>query len=226
MSGKLSHEEWVRAEGRRAANRLRDQWKKNPWLPGSTIDLGEREWAFRQESGLDRRSDPMPPAVLDWLRWRYRRLQIDRERDREWLQVLQRDLPDRLLAAGPAPMDATARQEQERATNVLQWTIEPTAHFSKRSGLDRPCVPKPDKPFSLRGPGRPRKHPRPDLPPDQQQEIGLFVYQHRAVLGPMFERCREDEQATIIGALRAFVADPSNRGVRDRWMRCVAAYGG
>lgn len=223
FAGRLSHEQWTRAEAKRAANRLRDRWKKDPWMPGCTIELGEREWTFRQESGLAHCPDPMPPAVLDWLRWKYRRLQIDRKCDQEWLRVLREELPKRLSKVGPANMEAMKLQEQERAAAVMKWHVVPPEQFSKRSALDRPSTPAPPKPRSLRGPGRPKRQAEPH--PDQRQEIALFVHRHREVLGPMFERCREDEQTTIIEALRAFVADPNNRGVRDRWMRAVMAFG-
>ncbi len=46
-TGKISAEEWNRAEARRAANRLGRQWKKDPWVPGSTIDLGAHEGPFQ-----------------------------------------------------------------------------------------------------------------------------------------------------------------------------------
>jgi hypothetical protein len=223
LSGKLSHEDWTRAEARREANRLRERWKKDPWVPGSTIDLGEHERTFQQESGLvaPGRANPVPPAVLDWLRWRFRRLRIDRQRDREWLRVLHEELPQRLLAARPAPVDATVRQGQERAAAAMKWRAAPPEQSSKRFGLDRPSAPASVKPRSLRGPGRPRKNPLPDAAADEQQELALFVHQYRDVLAPMFERCRTDEQAAIIEALRAFVADPNDRAARDRWMRVV-----
>lgn len=227
LSGKLSHADWARAEAKREANRLRERWKKDQWGPGATIDLGEHEWIFQQESGLAARSgaSPVPPAVLDWLRWRFRRLQIDRKQDRAWLQVLREELPKRLLAAGPATADAIVRQEQERASAVMKWQVADAEPFSKRARLDPPKAPVKVKPRSLRGPGRPRTRPAPDMDPDQQAETGMFVFQHREILARMFERCRADEQAMIIEALRTFVVNPNDRAVRERWVRIVSALG-
>ena len=69
--------------------------EEEPWRPGQTIDLGAFEERFLIESGSARLGAAVrvPPAVLDWLRWRYRRLKIDRKRDEEWLRVLREDYP-------------------------------------------------------------------------------------------------------------------------------------
>ena len=47
-----------RGELQQAAGQL----EKNAWLPGSTIDLGEHEWAFQLESGLEFAQYHGPPA--------------------------------------------------------------------------------------------------------------------------------------------------------------------
>ena len=76
QSGKLSPANWHRHEAKRAANRLHDKWKKDPWLPGWTIDLGQAEGEMTdslRDFGVD--GDRLAPAVVDWLRWRYRRTQ-------------------------------------------------------------------------------------------------------------------------------------------------------
>ena len=84
-AGRMSFTDWHRAEARRAANRLQYQWKRDPWLPGSTIALtAADEDALRadmQATGLGLPYlDAMPPAVADWLRWRWRRLRVDQDR--------------------------------------------------------------------------------------------------------------------------------------------------
>ena len=47
VKGQISPEVWFKAEAKRATNRLRERWKKDPWYPGSTIDLGDEEDKFR-----------------------------------------------------------------------------------------------------------------------------------------------------------------------------------
>lgn len=64
-AGKISYAEFARSEAKRGANRLRDQWKKDPWVPGSTIDLGEHEMAFQGELQHWNGSCLLAPAILD-----------------------------------------------------------------------------------------------------------------------------------------------------------------
>src|SRR4051794_33000312 len=44
-AGHLDPAVFAKAERRRAVNRLKYLWKKNPWVPGATIDLGIHEKA-------------------------------------------------------------------------------------------------------------------------------------------------------------------------------------
>lgn len=102
-SGGISAEEWNRAEARRAANRLGDKWKNNPWVLGSTIDLAEHELAFRNAlGGIEVQN--LAPAVADWLRWRFRRTQIDSCNETAWVKALTIDLPVRNAKAGEPPI--------------------------------------------------------------------------------------------------------------------------
>jgi hypothetical protein len=97
-------EQAARAARRFAANRMRRLWRRDPWVPGSTIDLGEAEDAMR--SALRAAGQPLrliPPMVLDWLRWRWRRAFLDgRQEPRIWGAALRRT-PERMSAAGPPP---------------------------------------------------------------------------------------------------------------------------
>lgn len=223
LYGKLSHAEWMYAESKRERNRLRDRWKKNQWLPGSTIDLGLHESRFEEATRAVARSfaNPTPPAVLDWLRWRYQRLQIDRKRDDDWTSVLQNELPKRLLAAGPPPAIYERQENQGPVSAVVLGSDKVSGPFSKRSQLDRPKAAALIKPKSLRGRGRPKCRTEPSF--DEQQETAHFVMTYRDTLVPLFEICMADEQRDIIEALRAFVADPNDRTARERWMRVALA---
>ncbi len=128
----MSAEEWNRAEARRAANRLGDQWKKKPWLPGSTIDLGAHESAFRDALGAVG-VDTLPPAVADWLRWCYRRMQIDRQNEEAWHKALTQDLPRRVADAGPRPTDVRGRDSKPDVAPRM-WAVgaEQEADASRR----------------------------------------------------------------------------------------------
>lgn len=218
-AGKLSVEDWNRAEGKRALNRLRERWKKDPWAAGSTIDLGEHEVAFLDESGLAVRLkvEPMPPAVLDWLRWRYRRLKVDRKRDQEWTRVLREQLPARLSVAGPAPEFARS----VAVGPVPLWTVEDACAMPKRSLPDVNRVPA-VRALSFRGRGRPRKPPA-DMTEEEETALALFVSQHRDTLRPMFERSPSAQHRHIVETLRAFIADPNDLGACNAWTRLVMA---
>lgn len=102
-SGRVTPEVFARAEARRARNRLLDAWKRNPSLPGATIALGEDEGRFQDalavfgvQSGTDL------PAVMDWLRWRFRRHMIDHADVGAWTRAVRDGLPGRRSAAGEA----------------------------------------------------------------------------------------------------------------------------
>ena len=138
LSGNLSHEDWTRAEAKRAANRLRDQWKKNPWLEGRTIDLGEHEQAFSASVRLHRvKLDDLPPAVVDWLRWKFRRFQVDRSDDSKWADVLQVQLPERLRKIGPGPRTRTG-ETRGMDPDQLPGATAPGPAFASRP--PRPAI--------------------------------------------------------------------------------------
>lgn len=216
QAGRLSHEDWSRAEAKRAANRLHYQWKKDPWMPGTTIDLGDSEHAFRVETGLGSHSlHAVPPAVLDFLRWKYRRLQIDRKRDTEWMRVLRDDLPRRLNAAGPCPAGVVLRHEQQAASVEALWRGDKPSAASKRITLDQPKAPK-------RAKLRPMLRKAKVRQDSDDASLATFLYTYREALAPHFERCRSaDEQMAVVGALQAYVADPNDRAARDRWFHTI-----
>lgn len=244
LSGKISHTEWSKAEARRAANRLGWAWKKNPWVPGTTIDLGPAEHDLRADllrRGLDVAT--LAPAVADWLRWRYRRTQIDRQDERGWLRTLVEVLPGRITKAGPRPdampadvgadvvagaevaytaEPSNAAQPRTRApVKVRTWTPdgESSARTSKRLRDDTPRAPK-----VIRGKGYGRRgRPRTQPPKEEEMDDLMAAYRaHRVTVAPMLERCRsEGEQLAVLRALRDFMADPSDAGARDRWCTYV-----
>ncbi len=102
-TGKTTPEEFARAEARRGRNRLLDGWKRNPSLPGSTIDLGHWMAQFVDAtSALGVDMDGMLPAVRNWLAWRFKRTQIDRSNDAGWVQAVRGALPVKIADADRA----------------------------------------------------------------------------------------------------------------------------
>lgn len=102
-SGRVTPEVFARAEARRARNRLLDAWKRNPSVPGATIDLGADEGGFQDSlAALGVQPCTDLPAVMDWLRWRYRRCMIDRADAGAWAGAVQDGLRKRVAAAGLA----------------------------------------------------------------------------------------------------------------------------
>lgn len=212
--GRITFEAFIRAEARRAVNRLRWDWKKNSWHPGQTIDLGVYEERFRSESGIARlgASARVPPAVLDWLRWRYRRLQIDRKRNEEWLRVLREDYPRRVREAGPppAPEDTPA---PTTAPSPL-WRAERVSVTSKRQRLDAPRVVSEPEPRQLQEREMPESL--------DESALALFVAEHRDVLAPLLGKCRSwSEQRTVILALHEYLGAPEDEGAGARWRDAV-----
>jgi hypothetical protein len=103
QTGRVSPDEWARAEARRARNAVTYAWKRDPRLPGRTIDLGPGEDAFRadaQAQGVD--ADALFPALADWLRWSWRRYIKDRPDDARWEKVVRQELPRCQAAADEA----------------------------------------------------------------------------------------------------------------------------
>lgn len=101
--GSVTAEEWARAEARRARNALTWAWRKDPHLPGHTIDLGPDEAAFVASAaalGVD--VGGLYPAQRDWLRWRWRRHQKDRPDAARWAKAVREELPRQRAAADEA----------------------------------------------------------------------------------------------------------------------------
>ena len=101
--GSVTADEWARAEAKRARNALTWAWRKDPRLPGRTIDLGPDEASFvasAADMGVD--VDALYPALADWLRWRWRRHQKDRPNDGLWIRAVRTELPRQRAAADAA----------------------------------------------------------------------------------------------------------------------------
>lgn len=213
-AGRLSLEEFEKRERRRLANKLHTAWKRDPWLPGSTLDLGEHEAAFRAQTGLARYDGAVPPAVLDWLRWRYRRLQIDRRRDEEWARVVREDYPRRVREAGrPVSYDTESAASAAEQPAPL-WRIERAVQSSKRQRLDIPRTTLEQRPRKLRA----------SMLPVRQNETALaaVVARHSETLAPLLSKCIDEaEERALIVRLYNYLTDPSNYEAGARWREAV-----
>lgn len=220
-AGSISAAEWNRAEARRAANRLGDKWKKDPWLPGSTIDLAEHEPAFRAAlGGLD--VDGLPSAVADWLRWRYRRTQIDTQNDTAWMKARTQDLPSRVAKAGQRPSERPQKATRPgTAPKVWTATDGPQEGCSRRSLPDHPKAPKVVRGKGYARPGRPRTQP---ADADELEELMRVFRENVAVLAPIMSRTQgEAKQLAVLRTLRDCLARPGDVAACQRWMAVVEA---
>ncbi|MBO9398233.1 hypothetical protein J7400_16260 [Shimia sp. R9_2] len=220
-AGQVSAEEWNRAEARRTANRLGHAWKKNPWQPGSTIDLGEHEAMFVEAlGGIDVAS--LAPAVADWLRWRYQRLQIDTRNDAAWMDVRLNKLPARVeRAAQYSEAVVGGAGERHRSRAVWQPSRGASGASARRSLPDRPRIPKPTRRGVVALAGRPRVQP---VSADEQQELMDLYRDHVSVLRPIMGlTVGEARQWAVLRTLRAHLNAPQDAGAHQRWLALVQA---
>ncbi len=218
-AGSVSAEEWNRAEARRAANRLGDQWKKKPWLPGSTIDLGAHESAFRDALGAVG-VDTLPPAVADWLRWCYRRMQIDRQNEEAWHKALTQDLPRRVADAGPRPTDVRGCDSKPDVAPRM-WAVgaEQEAGASRRVLPDRPKAPKVQRGKGYGRPGRPRTQPTGE---NEQAELSRVYRENAAVLEPIMAAVQDEaKQLAVLRTLQDYLTRPADAEACKRWLALV-----
>ncbi len=221
-SGRISAAEWNRAEARRAANRLGDQWKKKPWKPGSTIDLGAHESAFLDALGGVEVS-ALPAAVADWLRWRYRRTQIDRQDSSAWYKALTQDMQGRVDRAGPRPAEGAGRKAKP-GTAPRTWVVDADAD---RAGGSRRYLPNaPRAPKVVRGkgyacPGRPRTQPASE---DEYDGLMRVYRENAAVLEPIMDGVRDEaKQLAVLRTLRDYLACPADVEACKRWLELIGA---
>jgi len=210
----MSSEAFARVEARRMANAVRNAWRRDPWTPGRTIDLGEHEQRFLTESGLACQSAPVPPAVLDWLRWRYRRLQLDHRRDGEWARVVNEEYPRRVRDAGPPP---AGHDPSAGAVDKSVWTVRTPATGSKRLRSDPMRVSSPE-------PAARAMMPTPfDSIDVSEADLARVAYEHRDILGPLLRLCHGmSEQRLVIRELAIYLHRPTDLAAVRSWASLVS----
>lgn len=185
--GSVSPEEWARAEAKRARNALTWAWRKDPRLPGRTIDLGPDEAAFAASAAaLAVDVDALYPAVADWLRWRWRRHQKDRPNTAQWVKAVREELPRQRAAADEAvawislgitdkrTLEARAAKVAMRAGDVdtaraVVDALRATSSAAVDADLDKcgakpagPLTPLPARPWTARPAADGWKRRKPD----------------------------------------------------------------
>ncbi len=210
----MSSEAFARMEARRTLNALRNAWRRDPWMLGRTIDLGEHEARFLTESGLACQFAPVAPAVLDWLRWRYRRLQVDHRRDGEWARVVSEEYPRRVRDAGPPP---AGHDPSAGALDRSVWTARTPATGSKRLRSDPTRVLSPE----------PAAHTVKPSPFDDievsESRLAQVAYEHRDILGPLLGLCHGmSEQRLVIRELAIYLHSPTDLAAMRRWTSLVS----
>lgn len=220
-AGRISPAQWAAAERRRARNRLNVAWRRDPWLPGQTIDLGDAEADMRADLAtrlppID--PDGLAPRVADWLRWRWQRGRIDRQDMAGWFKALGTDLPQRVAAAGPRP----AENAHFASACGPVWISDARqgGGLSRRKRPDRPKAPPLE-----RDPDR-ISAARTQLPEaDEGDELVAVWHAHRATLAPLLGTCaNEGQRLHVLRALRDFLADPQDRGAIRMWQDVVMRF--
>src|SRR5205085_6563580 len=119
-------------------------WRSDPWIDGNTIDLGDHEAPFQVAVG--RQIDRQPPALVDWLRWQFKRWQLDDQNAGRWWQTLHHRLPEKVAhyATFTAP-DSTGSSRRtigaieadpiEAQLNELIWQNSHELSWIWQSGL-------------------------------------------------------------------------------------------
>lgn len=194
-TGSVSVAEFARAEEQRARNALAVRWRKDPRLPGCTIDLGPDEWDFREAAsrrGVD--VDALYPAVADWLRWKWKRYQKDRNDPAQWMRVCRETLPRKIEAAEAAAfwadlggydrrtrqgreLDQVLRHKGREAAQALVKSWRAAGNDTPRQSTSPPLGTLSVNPWreNASGEGSKRLVPDPKRPPAEQIPTPLPV---------------------------------------------------
>lgn len=247
QQGKMAWSDFARFEARRATNRLRTAWKKNPWAPGRTIDLGEHESRFQQEIGSPAaKGRPLPPAVVDWLRWRFRRTLIDRENLDGWRAALT-ELPTRVRDAGPQPAyvppegyavaapvvagnsdgdsDGGLGRGPGATTQVQVWSVDRGPVSYKRAKLDRAKMTERN---DVTIPGALFVAPQDETPEQEMEILGRLMAEggYGPTVNRLFQQTDSfEQQMAILRALRGIVERPEDSAARERWLAVQRSLG-
>jgi hypothetical protein len=204
-AGRLDPVVFERAERRRAANRLRRAWKTDSWTHGATIDLGLHEEAFRMALGVwGLKLNMVPPAVLDWARWRFRRTHLDRRNPAAWGEVLDA-LPMKIAAAGTPGDKELPAQAVIVPVHISAEKLSPWSRRRRAEAIDQGQTTPP----TLRA-GRRRSLLQ------EADALSDFLAQHRHDLIPVLTLCQTDEERLRVAAAYRDLVVPSGHPTAAR----------
>jgi hypothetical protein len=216
--GKLTPQQMRNYAARRARNRLNAIWRRDPWVPGQTIDLGEHEADFRLElaySGCD--ISELAPALADKARWKWRRFRLDGQSADKWHEFVSRDLPQQITKAGPRPADYDARLP---AVNIEPVKAAPAGPSSRRRNSDRPRRQKPAGISAKRQRGRPRKALSLQL---DEQTTAQLIAQNAELRTALAMSKSDDEARKTIAAFHGLLLAPGDAVAAIEWQRRLIA---
>jgi hypothetical protein len=197
-----------RSPERLAANRQRGLWRADPWAPGATIALSQHE-ELALEAELTRHghaASSLPPAVLDALRWKWRRAFMDgRDTLGIWRDALAA-LPKKLAAAGPRPANVRAAS----ACGLAPYVAAQPPVYSKRRRQNAGLVLRRFEDTDAAQPGSARKSM---LQAPQAARAAQALETHAAALSPILAGFPDE------GARRglALAYDRLQSGQSDWW---------
>lgn len=224
-AGTLDPAVWHNYERKRAVNRIRSAWRRDPWTPGQTLDLGSEEDGIRAALsvfGIDWAS--ISPAALDAARWRYRRTHIDRRKPDDWQGFILGNLRDRIDAEGPPPLWHVPGAATPAAT-ASTFKCEPLPPTSKRRKLDFPKPRLPDRAKTIHPDHVSKRVMRAiSRDPDEVSKLEQIFVEHWPGLRPIAERLGIDfdDQQGLLRLTRAF-AETFLVGDHSGWVRALTA---
>ena len=251
-TGTVAPEVFAHSEAKRARNALVHRWRKDPRVPGRTVDLGADEAAFAEAArGLGVDLGALYPALADWLRWRWLRHQRDRNDAGRWVRAVQHDLPRRSAVAATAVQWAElgGHDKRTRVGRALKAALTAGTQNGYDVAPAKPSValtPLPVRPWKphaqaegwkRRLPDRvtakpapsqiPRSIGRPRALPDRSEELADLAAILRGAepqVRAMFDRIAgQGDGLRFLRDLADYARAPDNAGARARWMVWVFA---
>ena len=229
-AGRITPEQWARAEAQRTRNRVcnrrryRDGWLK----PGLTLAFAAPlEAAFQDAARAvlgGRGWDGLPDATRDRLRWAWRRYQLDRDKPDAW-QAKARAALIELAARGPVP--AGIEHDDGRGAHLIRVDRRPSG-FSLRTRVTEAEL---DRALALPGRVKARLAGKTPRKPAEgrsgsavtrlpTKDLDAFLHAHSGSLRHVLALAgSDDDRAAIARAYHGVLAEAP--GAHSEWARLV-----